>query len=188
MCSRGGRSRSISIIAGYLMYAKQYSFTETIQYLASKCHRMRINKGFYVQLRYFYYLIHQGNLYDSYRMLFENPAFSPFVQIRIHHPRFGYGSLASSHDHGGFHYPWCHCKECLFHSGVTRRYSPYSQECPFCLAVSDFSFCSLFTSTTMNETRFQQPRLKETVSLRQSTLICSDSDDDELIIPIAKRF
>ena len=169
------------------MYTKQYSFTDTIQFLASKCHRMLINKGFYMQLRYFYYLIRQGNLYDSYRTLFENPIFSPFVQLRIYHPRYGYGSLATGHDHGGFHYPWCHCQECLFPSQVTCRHAPYSQECPLCLAVSDFSFCSLFKSTTVNEICLQS-RMKETVPLRQSTLICSDSDDDELVIPIAKRF
>ena len=169
------------------MYAKQYSFTETIQFLASKCHRMRINKGFYVQLRYFYYLLHQGNLYDSYRTLFENPGFSPLVQLRIYHPRYGYGSLITCHNHDGFRYPWCHCKECVLLSRVICRHVPHTQECPYCLAVSDFSFCSLFKQTTMNEIRLQ-PRLKETVPLRQSTLICSDSDDDELIIPIAKRF
>lgn len=64
-----------------------------------------------MQLRYFYYLLHQENLYDSYRTLFENPDFSPFVQLRIYHPRYGYGSLATSHDHGGVHYPWCHWQE-----------------------------------------------------------------------------
>lgn len=40
----------------------------------------------------------------------------------------------------------------------------------------------------MNEIRLQQPHRKETVPLRQSSLICSDSDDDDLVIPIAKRF